>query len=418
MRGLLPRYERNKLHRQGGAVIVTAALVLLFLLGFMGFALDFGKLFVVKSELQTAMDSCALAAAQELDGTASAITRAQEAGATAGNLNAVNFQSPTWSGQGKIVAADISFRNANYISTTNAVEARYVQCAHLQPAVQMWLLRSMAAFSGNTTSYPLTQNVMASAVATRASAQSTCPLPVGLRPRAGGVAPNYGFAPGEWVLMLMAQNASAGGEIGWMNLDGSNNAAETEREMNGFCGVTVGDELGTPGVQTSIADAWNSRFGIYKNSSGPEEPYRNPDFTGYTYTGTNWPTRQNAYPDFVLKRQAYAACGSNGRVRGGAGSCESSTGLSLNSFQDLATPGPTGEHHRYGSNRRIVTVPVVNASNRVVDYACMLMLQPMTIPMSNIYLEFIGNAAAVGSPCTTSGLPGGTAGPRVPVLVR
>lgn len=49
-------------HRQDGAVIVTVALVLLFLLGFMAIALDFGHLFVVKTELQTAMDSCALAA--------------------------------------------------------------------------------------------------------------------------------------------------------------------------------------------------------------------------------------------------------------------------------------------------------------------------------------------------------------------
>ena len=54
-------------HRQQGAVIITVALLTLFLLGFIGFALDFGRLFVVKSELQTAMDSCALAAAQELD---------------------------------------------------------------------------------------------------------------------------------------------------------------------------------------------------------------------------------------------------------------------------------------------------------------------------------------------------------------
>lgn len=53
--------------RQRGAYIVTAAFLLLFLLGFMGIAFDFGHLFVVKTELQTAMDSCALAAAQELD---------------------------------------------------------------------------------------------------------------------------------------------------------------------------------------------------------------------------------------------------------------------------------------------------------------------------------------------------------------
>ena len=32
----------------------------LFLLGFIGLPLDFGRLFIVKTEMQTAMDSCAL----------------------------------------------------------------------------------------------------------------------------------------------------------------------------------------------------------------------------------------------------------------------------------------------------------------------------------------------------------------------
>ena len=49
--------------RQRGAVIVTVLMLLLLLLGFMAFALDLGRLFIVRSELQTAMDACALAAA-------------------------------------------------------------------------------------------------------------------------------------------------------------------------------------------------------------------------------------------------------------------------------------------------------------------------------------------------------------------
>ena len=77
--------------QQQGAVIVTVCMLLLFLLGFIGIGLDFGKLFVVKGELQTAMDSCALAAAQELDLQPTAIARATSAGRTAGNLNRVNF---------------------------------------------------------------------------------------------------------------------------------------------------------------------------------------------------------------------------------------------------------------------------------------------------------------------------------------
>src|SRR5688500_5430396 len=104
-------------NRQKGAVIITVSLLMLFLLGFMAFAIDFGRLFVVKTELQTAMDSCALSAAQELDGLGDSITRGRSAGLTAGNTNRVNFQSPDWAGQGQL--SDVTFRNAAYEVTTD-----------------------------------------------------------------------------------------------------------------------------------------------------------------------------------------------------------------------------------------------------------------------------------------------------------
>jgi Flp pilus assembly protein TadG len=419
--------------RQRGAVIITTALALLFLLGFMGIALDFGRLFVVKTELQTAMDSCALAAAQELDGLSGARERAMNAGKTAGNLNRVNLQSTTWSGEGQIVDTDITFKDAAYGPTINDAAAKYAQCQHTQPNVKMWLLAAMGAFSGDKAGNPPTHNVAATAVATRASAQSTCPLPVALKPKPGGSAPNHGFTVGEWVTLINEQNAAAGGEIGWANLDGSNSASETEAELNGYCGTEVGDTLGTPGVQASVVDVWNYRFGIYKNTGNPAVLVSNPDFTGYAYTATNWPAQQSAYDgpapgavaptaqNFLTKRQAYASCADTGTKVKGANSCESisSPHLSLNSFQKLAAPGNTaGGHKQYGRNRRIVTVPVINGANQVVDYACMLMLQPLSIPMASVQLEFRGNAGAANSPCTTSGLPGGSAGPLVPVLVR
>ena len=420
---------RSLQRRQGGAMIVTAALILLFLMGFMGIALDFGHLFVVKTELQTAVDSCALSAARELDGQGTAITRAVSAGQTAGNANRVNMQSSTWSGQGQIVAADITFRDASYAVTTTPALARYAQCVHTQPNINIWLMKAMGAFSGDTANNPATRSVTASAVATRASAQSACPIPVAAKPKTGGTAPNYGFAVGEWVTLIMAQNAATGGQIGWANLDGSNSASETEAELNGRCGAKVGDTVGTPGVQTSVADVWNQRFGIYKNSSDPATA--RPDYTGYAYTALNWPAKFNAYngapgtgapvsaQNFVTKRAAFASCADTGTKVNGANSCESITGLSLNSFQKLANPGNVaGGHMQYGLDRRIVTVPVIDGGNHVVDYLCMLMLQPLSIPMTDTQLEFLGNAGATGSPCTTSGLAGGTAGPLVPVLVR
>lgn len=421
-------------HRQNGAVIVATTFAMLFLLGFMGIALDFGRLFIVKTELQTAMDSCALAAAQELDGNSTtALTRARSAGKTAGNLNRVNMQSVNWSGQGQLIDSEITFKNAIYVDTIIPAAARYAQCQHTQPAIQMFLLKAMGGFTGSAAAYPNTQNVAALAVATRASAQSTCLLPIALKPKPASASPNYGFAPGEWVTLLNQQNASPGGTIGWANLDNEKpggGADELRNQLNGFCGIKVGDLLKpveVPGTIAALVEAWNSRFGIYKNTVSPAEPLKNPDFTGYSYTAINWPAQQNAYAgpapgpaaptaqNFVDKRAAFTPCADTGRIRGNPPNCQSISDLSLDSFQKLAT---TGEHQLYGRNRRIVTVPVVDANSLVINYACMLMLQPMTIPASNIKLEFIGNAGTVGSPCTTSGLPGGAAGPLVPVLVR
>src|SRR4051812_29172541 len=117
--------------RERGAVLVTVALTMFLLLAFVGMALDTGRLFVAKSELQTAMDSCALAAAQELDGQAGAVTRARNAGRGAGNTNRVGFQSSTWGGFTKVTDADMTFHNGvDYAVTTSDAAARYAECAH------------------------------------------------------------------------------------------------------------------------------------------------------------------------------------------------------------------------------------------------------------------------------------------------
>ncbi|MEG1455004.1 MAG: Tad domain-containing protein, partial [Comamonas sp.] len=154
---------------------------MLFLLGFMGVALDFGRLFVVKGELQTAVDSCALAAARELNGQADAIVRAQSAGLAAGNANRVNLQSTAWNGQGKLTSADISFRDQAYAGTNSAPLARYSECQYTMGGLKLWLLQAMGAFTGDSANWANAGAVAARAVATRGVAQSACPVPVQLK---------------------------------------------------------------------------------------------------------------------------------------------------------------------------------------------------------------------------------------------
>ena len=462
-RGPTPDYVSREIvmhsmGRQKGAVIVTVAFALLFLLGFMAIALDFGHMFVVKDELQTSMDSCALSAAQELDGAGNAMDRAKSAGQTAGNLNNVNFQSGTWSGKGKIVPAEITFKDAAYVviaepaNATAQAGARYAQCQHSQNGIQMWLFQSMGAFAGSTDpAYSSTKSVGALAVAARASAQSTCPIPIGLHPKPGGTAPYYGFQPGEWVTLL-AKGISGPGQIGWYPLNSGGSTPDIIAQLNGSnCGVKVNDPLGleAPGVKSAIDKVWNYRFGIYKNgdpgpSVGPPPDNHHPDYSGYAYTSTNWKPRPGVPPlpppdafagttpagshataaNFKTKRQAFASYDDTGTS---VNSGDAITGLNLKGgFKTLATPGVAAscpdaahEHMCYGFDRRIVLVPVVVAGGVTVkDFACMLMLQPMTDPNANVQLEFIEIGGAVNSPCTTNGYAGGTAGPKVPVLVQ
>lgn len=152
-------------HHQQGAVIVTVALGMLFLLGLIGIAMDQGGIFAVKSDLQAEMNNCALAAAKELNGQSTALTRAASAGQAAGNTS-----------------TKITFKDASYMATTVPANAKYAQCQHMQSEIEIWLRHSMKSFSGNTVNYQNNQNIMALAVAARIDFQTTCPAPAALKP--------------------------------------------------------------------------------------------------------------------------------------------------------------------------------------------------------------------------------------------
>lgn len=71
--------NRGTARRQSGLVIVMLALVMVILLGVAALALDLGRLYVLKSEMQNAADAAALAGAAELNATSDAMERAEMA---------------------------------------------------------------------------------------------------------------------------------------------------------------------------------------------------------------------------------------------------------------------------------------------------------------------------------------------------
>jgi hypothetical protein len=409
------------LRRQRGAVIITLALILLFLLGFMGIALDFGRLFIVKTELQTAVDSCALAAASELDGAPDTIARATSAGLTAGNLNKVVLQAAN----ATLADADVTFSatlTGTYSRGLAAADAKYVKCTHAKNGLKPWLLQAMSAFTGDP-KYAQDQGVSAFGVATLASAQSTCPMPVAFRPNidpATGApypGPDYGLTVGEWVTMITQQSAFTGGHIGWMSLvEGQNGTNAIREQMKGHCGIKINSRLqpSDNGSKAALVPVWNHRFGLYAGAPDfTAEPFKRPDLSGYSYPLTGGP---NVYSDFVNRRAANAACAAS--VAG----CKLVGPFSFPGNINYIVPSGSepGSHGAEGMNRRVVLLSVIGGADgvSVVGFACMLMLQPLSIPMEEVKFEYLGNAANADSPCSSAGPPGGEGGPRVPALVH
>src|SRR5213593_372960 len=84
-------------HAQGGAVTVYFLLFTLMLFGFLVMATDFGRLYLIQGELQTAADAAALASATRLVGTANAVLHAADQmtasfDSTTGNDNRFNLR--------------------------------------------------------------------------------------------------------------------------------------------------------------------------------------------------------------------------------------------------------------------------------------------------------------------------------------
>ena len=404
-------------HRQKGAVIILTAMSLLALLGFMGIALDFGHLFVVKTELQTASDSCALAAAQELDGGTDALVRATRAGTTAGNLNKVNFQGAA----AGLVDADVIFSdalNGSYSATFSPVAlAKYAKCTSTKAGMLPWMIQALTAVSGDTV-FSATQGVSALGVATRAPAQTNCALPVGVCSKPAG------YATGEWILGAVNSGEAVTGQFRWLDFTGNGGGTRELRDVlrgEGQCNLPGNNTVaGKPGNNGSAAFAYNSRFGLYQGSGGPPADGI-PDLTGYGWYSDatlTQPPYPNKYPIFVDKRVAYAAYQGDNRAPDTSG---------------LQTVGRTYRSSlaTVGTNRRIVPVPIVDCAAfdgltgsgtiAIQGYACVLLLHPIKpgagATNTKMWVEYRGLASDLNSPCAVSGLAG-AGGPLVPTLVQ
>ncbi len=431
---------RNKTaSQQRGAVAVFVALSMSVMIGFAGLAMDAGRLYVHKSELQNAADACSLAAAKELicdtsvAGTCSKtfVQNAEIAGRFIAKKNSNNFQ-----GTAVDIPANGALDNSVRFSTTlsgtySAVSAsdytnltfpKYARCSAKATGITPWFMGILGV--GN-------QIMTATSVGTLAPSQGFCNgPPIGVC--SSGPAPNFGYTTGQWLQSAFSNgNASDGltGTFKWIDFTpsagGTNELREQLTGNSATCNVKVGDNVSQPGGHQGAKFAYNTRFGIYKQSGANAYSFQDapPDHTGYGY-----PNNTPGSP--VIDQTALPGTGpgaySNYKIRQGAHTpftpAEYPGGNSV--VQGNVNASSILEHTQNGAERRLVAVPVISCgtgNTPIVGMACILMLNPMSNGSGTIYLEYRGNAAIAGSsPCTSIGLAsnGNGKGPLVPTLVQ
>lgn len=420
-------------HAQRGGIAVMAALLLPLLVGLGALSIDLGRMIVYRTELQNAMDACALAAVAPLTGAndpnvfdvgrAHALALADPARAGVGarslvSVNRLHFQRDTLDLRDTRVEFSSAATGQPWVEASSTQTgglspqaARYARCSHRDTAQPFFFAPVLQLLAPNT---PTALAVSAMATATLARAQSACAIPVAVCMRAGGTAANlYGRSIGE--RMVAVNNPSSGygsGNFGWLDFTPPAGGASELRGLvngSGSCSVQIGQTVGQPGVISSLESAWNSRFGIYASGMDPQSAP--PDFTGYAY-----PSGSNNYADFVSRTRARAAF--QGNVGGGNSKLTSA------------------QHAALGQQRRVATAAIVDCSvwsgsgsaqPPVLDFACVLLLAPVrnggsatswTQAGATMDLEFLGLTRNPGTPCATGGLAGGAYGPPVPTLVQ
>jgi Flp pilus assembly protein TadG len=420
--------DRREYRNERGAVAILVALSMAVLLGFFGLAFDLGKLYIAKSELQNAADACVLAAARELTGAnTNQLILAEAAGIATAMRHDVVFQSETVS-----MAADESvtfsqtlgsvYQPKAAINGADALTMQYVRCTTMRSGIANWFIQVLNLLPGISIG---DQAVSASAIATLAPSQITsCAIPVALCSSAVTPAPPIG----SWAQSVIGPGKSGSGtgnltgNFMWVDYSPpGGGASELSENLTGpgVCDLpAVGSKVGEAGVISSLAAAWNSRFGIFH---GVKQDEAAPDYSGFAYTDAagSWPSKSNAMADFRSRRGAYA--GYQG---------DSTTGLKTS-----GTVVNSGYLQANGADRRLATVAVVNCDAfsggstvaPVESWACVLMLHPINNSQggsgtgsTRMYLEYLGQSNVPGNPCATSGVPAGpdAGGPLVPVLVR
>lgn len=271
MRGRALRLWQN----DQGAVVPTVALSLVGLIAAGGIAFDYAHLEALHTEVQSAADQAALAAASQLDGQSGACLRAAKAAVSMLNNNALFANGSTsraitvteqdaCGGTGQIqfyqsydqttdVAGKAADADSDAFVVSVSVDAKQALYA-LTPIVHLFR-------SGNITG---------TAIAATGHAICKTPPVMVCNPNepTGNTTENLAFTPTAGVgLNLVTGDATVPGNFGWLQANNGPGASNLAEELGyntppGDCQPSQGVTTKT-GMDTSVIDALNTRFDVY-----------------------------------------------------------------------------------------------------------------------------------------------------------
>jgi Flp pilus assembly protein TadG len=420
--------------RQKGAIAIAFLLISILLLGFIGLGLDVGRLYIAKTELQNASDSCALAASAALTGASTnQLQTAEDWAIAAGSRNRVGLQATA-----ATITPNVSVEFSNTLNgaysvrtaiatNTDILAKRYARCTLSETGINSILLKVMRLIEGPGAF--AVQSVRAAAVANLQPSISNCAMPIAAC-TVTSTGPNFGLDVGRWYKGRIASGSGqTSGAFRWVSFPGATSGVPSLEALlsgTGQCNLNAATQVASQnGSIASLADAYNGRFGSYRGGN-VNNLQGTPDFSGYPYfppvavpiTQYEYPVTSSppvsAYPDFQTRRASNAAFQNitNFSEPGG--------------WNHINGTGASPSHQAMGGDRRLVTMPFANCSvlatstQTIQGWGCFLILNPIFNPNDDQWLEFRGNAASISAGCVTSGLPGGPAagGPKVPGLAQ
>ncbi len=257
-----------------GFVLLSAAVAIVAVVGFLGLAIDVGRMYVAKSELQAYADQAAMAAAFALDGTSQGITNAS---AAIQNISGSPSQSNRWNfGTQSVTNSQIGFSDsAAGPFTTNPVSASGVRFAQVSvsESISLYFLPALPSVGASS-------SVSAASVAGQLSRNSLGDGLAPFSPDAHNTSdPNFGFTVGQlytlrWPPPGKRNNSCAGdagyspsssSDRGYVDIgQGEGNSGLTSAIVDNNYGlaspITAGSTLSMVSGQKSVSGAMDTRF--------------------------------------------------------------------------------------------------------------------------------------------------------------